>query len=230
METTLKTFNNFTQADVPKADVDNEKDDKIDGSSITSPVKVEVKVESSPDNQEKTENQEKEKQPEKVSSSNPKKLPNEVISILNARICDEYTAHYFYRNAANWCKGVNFTKAASFFEEEASSELEHAKGLQDYLTQWNVSPEIPAAPTKHDFSGLVEMINKSYDLEYGLLLKYSEDQKSIFNIHPATFNFIQGYVNIQNSSVSEYSDLLNAIELINKDNKLDILFFEKNYF
>ena len=67
------------------------------------------------------------------SSSIPKKLSNDIVEILDARIGDEYTAHYFYRNAANWCKNANYNKAADFFNDEASSELEHAQGLQDYL-------------------------------------------------------------------------------------------------
>lgn len=160
----------------------------------------------------------------------PKKLSDDIVEILDARIGDEYTAHYFYRNAANWCKNVNFNKAASFFENEANSELEHAKGLQDYLTQWNVMPAIPQAPTRQDFDNLIDIIRKAYEMEYNLLQKYSGDQKVFLNEHPATHNFIQGYVNIQNESVAEYSDLLNAVELINTDNKLDVLFFEKNYF
>ena len=113
---------------------------------------------------------------------------------------------------------------------KASSELEHAQGLQDYLVQWNLLPAIPQAPTRTDFTNLIDIIEKAYQLEYNLLEKYSGDQKSFHNEHPATFNFIQKYVDIQNSSVGEYSDLLNAIQLINPENKLDVLFFEKNYF
>jgi len=164
------------------------------------------------------------------SNNIPKKLSNDIVEILDARIGDEYTAHYFYRNAANWCKNVNYNKAAAYFEAEASSELEHAQGLQDYLTQWNLLPAIPQAPTRSEFTNLIDIIKKAYEMEYNLLTKYSGDQKMFFNEHPATFNFIQKYVDIQNGSVAEYSDLLNAVELINVDNKLDVLFFEKNYF
>ena len=160
----------------------------------------------------------------------PKKLDKDIVEILDARIGDEYGAHYFYRNAANWCKNVNYNKAAAYFENEANSELEHAKGLQDYLVQWNLLPAIPQAPTRQDFDNLIDIIRKAYEMEYNLLQKYSGDQKTFLNQHPATFNFIQKYVDIQNESVAEYSDLLNAIELINIDNKLDVLFFEKNYF
>lgn len=160
----------------------------------------------------------------------PNVLPNEVVKTINERIGDEYTAHYYYRNAANWCKNVNYKKAAAFFEGEANAELEHAKGLQDYLNQWNIMPEIPSAPTRMEFKSLVEVINGAYDMEYDLFEKYSEAQKMMFDVHPATFNFIQGYVDIQNESVAEFSDLLNAIELVDENNKLDILYFENNYF
>ena len=61
-------------------------------------------------------------------------------------------------------------------------------------------------------------------------MKYSKDQQSLLGVHPATFNFIQKYVDIQNDSVAEYSDLLNALQLVNIENKLDVLIFEDKYF
>jgi len=163
-------------------------------------------------------------------ASQPNKLTPEVEKILNDRLGDEYTAYYFYRNAANWCKNVNYKKAAGFFEAEAAGELTHAQGLQDYLTNWNILPAIPQVPTSQNFAGLVDLINKAYDLEYNLLMKYSENQKTLSTVDPATFNFVQKYVDIQIGEVSEYSDYLNALELINTDNKLDVLFFETEYF
>lgn len=160
----------------------------------------------------------------------PVSLTDDIVSIFNERIGDEYTAHYFYRNAANWCRNANYKKATSFFEGEANSELEHAQGLQDYLTQWNLIPSIPSAPSNQSFTSLIDIINKAYNLEYGLFMKYSKDQQSLFGVHPATFNFIQKYVDIQNDSVAEYSDLLNALQLVNIENKLDVLIFEDKYF
>ena len=67
----------------------------------------------------------------------PKTLPENIISALNDRLGDEYTAHYFYRGAANWCQGVAYTKAAAFFAKEAAAELEHAEKIQKYIVDWN---------------------------------------------------------------------------------------------
>lgn len=39
--------------------------------------------------------------------SKPRTLPSEVVQLLNDRLGDEYTAYFFYRNAANWCKNAN---------------------------------------------------------------------------------------------------------------------------
>jgi ferritin len=150
--------------------------------------------------------------------------------MVNERLRDEYAAHYFYRNAANWCNDKNYKNAAAFFEAEANAELEHAKGLQDYITQWNMMPEIPSAPTKVSFESLIEIVNGAYEIEYDLFEKYSGNQLEVFDQHPATFNFLQKYVTMQNESVAEFSDLLNALELIDINNRLDVLFFETKYF
>lgn len=160
----------------------------------------------------------------------PNTLPKEIELTLNSRLGDEYAAYYLYRNAANWCKGVNYPKAAAFFEKEAAGELEHALKIQDYIVQWNLLPEIPNVETVKSFVSLVDVINQSYEMEWDLLQKYSSDQKEIFRDHPATFNFIQEYVDIQVAEVAEYSDLLNALELIDVDSKLDLLVFEDRYF
>jgi len=160
----------------------------------------------------------------------PKTLSPEIESMLNERLGNEYTAYFFYRNAANWCKGVNYKHAAAFFDGEAAAELVHAQGIQDYLTQWNLIPQIPGVPTVIPFSSLQDIIIKAYSLEYDLLQKYSGDQQELLSMHPATFNFIQTYVNYQNDEVSEYSDLLNALELIDVNNRLDVLYFENQYF
>lgn len=160
----------------------------------------------------------------------PKTLDSGVEEILNERLGDEYTAYYFYRNAANWCKNVNYKKATEFFNSEAEGELEHAQGIQDYLTQWNLMPNISQVPTVQNFESLIDIINKAYNLEFNLLEKYSGNQKELADLHPATFNFIQKYVDIQNSEVEEYSDFLNALELVNVENKFEVLYFENTYF
>ena len=87
----------------------------------------------------------------------PNTLSPEIVKILIERIKDEYTAHYFYRNASNWCKDKAYNKAAAFFAAEASSELEHAEKIQNYLVNWNVMPIIPPVKMIPSFTNLIDI-------------------------------------------------------------------------
>ena len=79
--------------------------------------------------------------------------------------------------------------------------------------------------------GLPEIIRKSYEFELRLMRSYNETSTKAFNSGDlVTFDFLQHFRNIQKESVIEYNDLLNALELINKNNKLDLLYFEQTYF
>jgi ferritin len=160
----------------------------------------------------------------------PNQLRKEVVNLINQRIGDEYTAHYFYRSAANWCHNMSYKKAAKFFDTEAKDELKHAQGLQKYLTDWDILPSIPSVVTEQKFDNLADIIVRAYDMEYGLLQSYSENAKVIFNIDQATYVFLQDYIKQNTGSTAEYADFLNALQLINPENNFELLYFENQYF
>ena len=160
----------------------------------------------------------------------PQKLNPEVVQLLNQRLGDEYTAHYFYRNAANWCKDKAYFKAAAYFEAEAASELTHAEKLQNYLTDWNIVPFIPPVKMVPSFSNLIDIVNKAYELEFNLLGAYNVNSAQVFTTDLTTFDFLQQLRQIQMTSVAEYSDLLNAAQLINVSNNFEVLYYEGKYF
>jgi len=160
----------------------------------------------------------------------PRTLTPEIVDILNSAIAEEYTAHYFYRGAANWCQGVGYTKAAEFYTKEAAAELEHAEKLQKYIVDWNATPLLPAIKFNGNFAHLIDVVNKSYAIEYQLGDKYMAWTRQMFDTHLMTFNFLQGFVDLQNDSIAEMSDLLNAAQLVDVSNKLDLLHYEERYF
>jgi ferritin len=160
----------------------------------------------------------------------PATLSPEVVRMLIERLGDEYTAHYFYRNACNWCTDKNYKNAAAYFAEEAKSELKHSRLLQDYMTAWNVMPVIPPVKMVPQFENLIDIVNKAYDLEYNLFLAYNENSTAVFPGDLATFDFLQELRIIQRTSVAEYSDLLNAAQLVNVSNNFEVLYFEQTYF
>jgi ferritin len=161
---------------------------------------------------------------------NPKTLGSATITLLNERLLDEYTAHFFYRNARNFCKGVGYNNAAGFFEKEAANELTHAELLQNYMVDWNVTPIMPAVKPNIQFAGLIDIVNKAYLLEFDLFEKYNETSMKIFQHDLATFDFLQELREGQTQSVAEYSDLLNAAQLIDPTNLLDVIHYEELYF
>jgi ferritin len=166
------------------------------------------------------------------SSSNVKLyvLSDKVVKMLTDRLKDEYTAHYYYRAAANWCTDVNYKKAAAFFNAEADDELTHAVRLQEYMTGFNIVPEIPTAPTKHDFSNLIDIVNGAYTMELNLMKAYNKDSQTVFTDDLTTFDFLTKFRKIQKGAVVEYNDLVNATNLVDKTDKFQVLYFEQTYF
>lgn len=160
----------------------------------------------------------------------PKELEAKSLEILNNRIKDEYTAHFFYRNAANWCEDANYKKATEFFKQEAENELDHAKKLQGYITSWNTLPTLPSVKPSIQFTDLVDIVNKAYVLEYDLFQKYNSDSIELMTKDITTYDFLTEFRKIQYDSVVEYSDLLNALNLVDPNNKFELLYFEQTYF
>ena len=160
----------------------------------------------------------------------PNSLSDASIKILTDRLRDEYMAHYFYRNATNWCAGVGYNKAAAFFAEEAKAEMEHAEDIQKFLVDWNVDPLMPSIKANITFTNLIDIINKAYGIEYALFESYCKDSHSVFTADINTFDFLTGYRIKQNQAVIEYADLLNAAMLVDVNNKFELLYFEQTYF
>ena len=158
------------------------------------------------------------------------KLSDKTVKILEARIKDEYTAHYFYRAAANWCKDMNYKKAAEFFSSEADDELTHAKKLQEYITDFNILPTIPKAEINHTFDNLIDIVNGAYEMELALMFAYNKDSQTLFSEDITTFDFLTEFREIQKGAVVEYNDLINASNLVDKKDKFQVLYFENTYF
>jgi ferritin len=161
----------------------------------------------------------------------PKKLPVEIVNLLNERINDEYGHHYFYRQVANFCENVGFMKAAKYFHDESHEEVEHAEMLQKYLTDWNVQPSLAPIEPPLKVKDLVDALEKAYQKEYDLYEQYEEISGEIFKMGDyCTFDFLKKFRTIQTEAVATYSTFLNQLDTIDKEDKNWVYLFEKNAF
>jgi ferritin len=179
---------------------------------------------------EQEEQDEREDNTDEESEGGLYKLPSKTIKILTDRIKDEYTAHYFYRAATNWCRDKNYKKAAEFFSNEADDELTHAKKIQEYMVDFNIIPNIPQAPIDHKFDNLIEIIHGAYKMELALMKAYNEDSQDLFSEDMTTFDFLTELREIQKGAVIEYNDLINGSQLVDTKDKFQVLYFEQTYF
>jgi ferritin len=161
----------------------------------------------------------------------PNKLDKGAVDLLAPRHLDEMDAFYFYRAASNWCQGVGYFKAAAFFAAESEDELGHAGKIEKYLVDWNITVPLPTVPKPQvEFSGLLEILEEAYKIEYELYEAYEETSKKMFNVDLCTFDFLQQFRQIQTKSVAEYSDKLNMLEDVDGKDKFKLLLLEKKLF
>ena len=162
----------------------------------------------------------------------PEKLSKEVVDLLLPRLKDEFTAFYFYRSASNWCQNIGFFKAADFFAKESSSELEHAKKIESYLVDWNVTPSLPPIDRPAlEFSSLNEIIEKAYRIEYDLYEEYEDTSARIFKIGDlCVFDMLQFFRQVQKDSVAEYSDMINLLTGMKTDDKYQMVRLQEELF
>lgn len=161
----------------------------------------------------------------------PNKLPQAIATLLLDRLRDEFNAAFFYKAAENWCRNIGYEKAADYFLKEYEDELLHAQGIQDYLVQWNIVPQLPSIPKPEiNFNNLPDIIDQAYVLEYALYGDYNVVSKKAFDIDPSVFDFLSKYRTIQTTSVAEYSDLKNSLALINPQDKFQLFMWEKENF
>jgi hypothetical protein len=98
------------------------------------------------------------------------------------------------------------------------------------MDDWNVKPVIEKTETNFEFENLVDIINNAYQMKLGLLKAYNQSSSQMFISDLTTFDFLKEFRELQKSAVIEYSDLLNALLLVDYNDKFQILYFEQTYF
>jgi len=142
------------------------------------------------------------------------------------RMKNEYEAHFYYSNAANWCENTGYLKAAAYYRDEAKSELEHAQKLKDFLNNWGIFFEIPAIDFTISFESLYEIIEGAFKIELDLYEKYSKD---ISMECMSYFALMQEMIAIQYNSQAECRTQIDRMKLFD-NNKTSISLYEQSTF
>lgn len=163
----------------------------------------------------------------------PEVLSKEIVELLNIGIQKEYEHSYFYQSISNWCNSVGFVEAGAYFLKESNEELEHARRFQNFLIDWNVTPQLPTNKTPRilEFKNLQHCIEEVYNNEIDLYEEYNDISMKIFKIGDlSVFDFMQFYRDAQKQSVTTYSDMLNKFEGIDPNDKFKVMLLQEKLF
>lgn len=159
-------------------------------------------------------------------------LSKETFLLLQGVLQEEYNAFYFYRSGKNWFANKGYFIAATFCEAESDDESRHAKILEKYMVDWNMTPALPNIESPVlEFKDPIDFLEQAYEIEFSLYQKYELVAERLMKANDiGAWNFVQQFIQIQNDSVSEYSDKLNISQGVNRDSKFEMLMIEKNLF
>lgn len=161
---------------------------------------------------------------------NPKTINTKAVDIILPLIQLEYEAFYHYRSLSNWCKGVGYEKAATFFSKEAEDELTHAKALENFLVDWNVNVKLPVIESpQFEYDGLEEGLERSYDMEYSLYGEYNKSLMEAIKVDMSLYQALSERMESQYKAVVEYSDKMNMLEGV-EISKTNLLLLEDKLF
>lgn len=141
------------------------------------------------------------------------KLPQRAIDIITARLADEQAAFYFYISASAWCRLNGYENASKYFTVESHGEEYHYKQLVTFLSEWNCPVVFPKVddPIKN-FTGLQDILEKAYAMEYNTLRTYETNAIEIFPVNQNTYLKLQDYVRTQNESVVSAAKIVKKLD------------------
>lgn len=135
---------------------------------------------------------------------------------LQKSIHEELYASNMYRHFANNMQRLGFFGAQNFFLRESENEISHYQKIADYLNDMGSMADIPSLePFTERLDSLGQALNKSYEVELGLMKKYQEFYKIAEEMEDCiTGQFLLQFLQIQRESVGEFGDLISRYERI----------------
>jgi ferritin len=156
-------------------------------------------------------------------------LNAKINKLIDDLVNDELFASYHYKSAFAYCARHNYTGGKQFFNQESKDEQKHATGLIDYAADWGHIVRFADIDTPDTFKSLVDIIDKSLQLETDLCEKYNEAYKTAVDLQVNTaISLFAKYVEIQDKAVREYLTLLEQATSYATGGEMGIRIFDEN--
>lgn len=148
-----------------------------------------------------------------------KNISQRLIDLMNYRIEQEESSSRLYKSMAVWLDFKGYSGAAKLFNKYAEEELKHAGWAYQYLLDLDVMPNIPAIEKPQtDFTGLIDIINKTYEHEQLVTNQCQELASAAFKEGDyMTLHLAQHYLDEQIEEIAKASYWVNRIQAFGSD-------------
>lgn len=154
-------------------------------------------------------------------------LSNATRLALQEAVRSELYASMLYKHAANQCERLGWFGTAKFFLKESNDELGHYQRIASYMDDRGDVAKIPTINGPTDsITDMKSAILLGYNTEVDLGNKYCKWYSGILSNDPMTAQFLLQFIEIQRTSINEYSDWFTRIELA-KDNVAALLLIDQ---
>lgn len=131
---------------------------------------------------------------------------------------EELTASNFYLYLQWQCERLGYYGAAKMFAGESEDERKHFNILARYFNDRGCTIRIPQVPEQDTVvASLRDAIESAYAVELALEMKYQEWYSFALQRDVTTAQFLLQFVEIQRTSVGEFSDWLVRIDSVGDD-------------
>jgi len=156
-------------------------------------------------------------------------LNTKITKLIDDLVNEELFASYHYKSAFAWCALKNYDGGKAFFDKESQDEQVHATGLIDYAADWGHLVKFSDVAMPDSFKSLVDIIDRSLDLEFVLCVKYNEAYKVAVDLQVNTaISLFAEYIKIQDKAVREYSTLLQQAKDYSSGGEMGLRLFDKD--
>lgn len=156
-------------------------------------------------------------------------LNTKITKLIDDLVNEELFASYHYKSAFAWCALNNYDGGKAFFDKESQDEQVHATGLIEYAADWGHLVRFSDVAMPDSFKSLVDIIDRSLDLEFVLCEKYKAAYKLALDLQENTaVALFAKYIQIQDDAVREYSTLLQQATEYATGGDMGVRLFDKD--